>query len=169
VSFQFVSTPDVQGVVDHVTPVTMFVFGNQVGWHRITTNLQDYVWRMLVLVWGPSTVNSVRVATIVNGTSCEGDPYANCGGVTILHPNTTLICYEGVPPDDPPTPPVSMMFLVVRAVPLLNLPAGAIVYSCYNDLVLSGFDVAAFLPITWRLQADDGLVAALAVAAADTC
>jgi hypothetical protein len=50
-----------------------------------------------------------------------------------------------------------MMFLVITEVPLLNLPAGAIVFTCYNDLALSGFNMDAFVPIVWQIR-DNGSV-----------
>lgn len=158
VSFEFATDPDVQGVVTALTPVTMFVSGIQVGWHRTQTIAGasgDITLRMLTLVWGPSTVNSVLVSTIVSGTSCEGDPYVNCNGVTTILPNTILVC--SADDLDPETPSAQMMFLVLTEVPLLNLPAGAIVFTCYNDLALSGFNMDAFVPIVWQIR-DNGSV-----------
>jgi hypothetical protein len=170
---QFALPSPAEAVVHTITAgtsVTMTVFGNQVGWLRKTYVLADYTLKVLVLVWGVGTVNLVTLTTIVSGTSCAGDPYANCNGVTYVRPvlpRVPAFCSAANADLDTGTQPL-VMFLLTKDLPVMDLPAGALVYACYTDLMMSGFDVSAFMPVLWRLVSDGGLSLS-ALVAEDAC
>ena len=167
VTFAWAEDPAASVPIASDMALDVFVYHTQVSWHRYDIVAEgaagEFTFRYYVLVWGtPPGVftKPSRLTTVVNGTSCEGDPILGCGGVAQLrpagvYPGISGLC-SSVNTDlnpDMPYPPM-MTFLVGRDVALLHsLPAGSIIFCCYNDLVLTNLDVSAFFPITWCLQA----------------
>jgi hypothetical protein len=158
--------------VSQSLPVAMNVFGNPVAWRRFSTPVLGYVGEYqlnyYVLTWGVFasnlTVDTILLTSVVSGTSCEGDPYAGCcDGVTTMRlaDLSHLVCQASPDPDQPAT---YMMFLTTQAVSLLGLPAGSVVFCCYNDLMLSKLNVTAFQPVTWCLQPNPDLSSLMAMA-----